>query len=84
MPYTDIPGFSESTVEGHKSSLAFGYLAQDGKRVPVVACLGRFHTYEGHSAQACVFPVRVMRCLGVSAVIGKPSQAPSHPTRTAF
>ncbi|KAN0064892.1 Purine nucleoside phosphorylase [Thecaphora frezii] len=76
VSYTEIPGFAESTVEGHKSSLAFGYLSQPDeadasqlRRVPVVACLGRFHTYEGHSAQACVFPVRVMRCLGVTAVV---------------
>lgn len=69
VPYTSIPGFSESTVEGHKSSLAFGYIVQDGKRVPVVACLGRFHTYEGHTAAACVFPTRVMKLLGVEALI---------------
>ncbi|SPO31546.1 related to PNP1 - purine-nucleoside phosphorylase [Ustilago trichophora] len=65
VPYTSIPGFSESTVEGHKSSLAFGLLSD----IPVVACLGRFHTYEGHSAASCVFPTRVMKLLGVQALI---------------
>ncbi|EPQ30476.1 uncharacterized protein PFL1_02002 [Pseudozyma flocculosa PF-1] len=86
LPYTDIPGFAESTVEGHKSSLAFGFLSQADEadaakvvRVPVVACLGRFHTYEGHSAQACVFPVRVMRCLGVSAVVVTNAAGGLHP-----
>ncbi|PWY97983.1 inosine guanosine and [Testicularia cyperi] len=77
VPYTSIPGFAESTVEGHKSSLAFGLLASPdadsaasaAQKVPVVACLGRFHTYEGHTAQACVFPTRVMKLLGVEALV---------------
>ncbi|CBQ71382.1 related to PNP1-purine-nucleoside phosphorylase [Sporisorium reilianum SRZ2] len=69
VPYTSIPGFAESTVEGHKSSLAFGYVVSGTTRVPVVACLGRFHTYEGHSAASCVFPTRVMKLLGISALI---------------
>ena len=67
VAYTSIPGFSNSTVAGHTSSLAFGYLSTN--RVPVVACLGRFHTYEGHTASACVFPTRVMKLLGIRALI---------------
>lgn len=31
--------------------------------------LGRFHLYEGHSAQATAFPVRVMKELGVQTLI---------------
>ncbi|GAK67471.1 purine nucleoside phosphorylase [Moesziomyces antarcticus] len=69
VPYTSIPGFSESTVEGHQSSLAFGYIREGEAKVAVVACLGRFHTYEGHSAAACVFPTRVMKLLGVEALV---------------
>ncbi|CDU24351.1 related to PNP1-purine-nucleoside phosphorylase [Sporisorium scitamineum] len=69
VPYTSIPGFAESTVEGHKSSLAFGYITSSNARVPVVACLGRFHTYEGHTGASCVFPTRVMKLLGISALI---------------
>lgn len=64
-----MQGFSNSTVQGHKSSLAFGYLVSDQKRVPIVAALGRFHLYEGHSPQVAVFPIRVMRCLGAKAVV---------------
>lgn len=37
--------------------------------MPIVAALGRFHIYEGHSAEVAVFPVRTMRCLGAKAVI---------------
>lgn len=70
VPYTSIPGFAESTVQGHTSSLAFGYLSTTpSKRVAVVACLGRFHTYEGHSAATCVFPTRVMKLLGCRALV---------------
>lgn len=57
-------------MEGHQSSLAFGFLSlEESAKVPVVACLGRFHTYEGHSAQTCVFPTRVMKLLGVKALV---------------
>lgn len=49
IPYKDLKGFGESTVSGHKSSLAFGFLGagagvgEEGKKggVPVVAMLGR-------------------------------------------
>ncbi|KAF8186345.1 nucleoside phosphorylase domain-containing protein [Pholiota molesta] len=68
VPYENIPGFSKSTVPGHKSSLAFGLLGS-GEGVPVVAMLGRFHPYEGHSLQSVVYPVRVMAMLGVKDII---------------
>ncbi|UTW60713.1 purine-nucleoside phosphorylase [bacterium SCSIO 12741] len=59
--YKDIPGFPETTVEGHAGRLVFGRL--NGK--PVVAMQGRFHYYEGHSMHTLVFPIRVMAKLGV-------------------
>lgn len=40
VPYSDLPGFSTSTVQGHQSSLAFGLLGP-GEGVSVVAMLGR-------------------------------------------
>lgn len=74
-------GFAQSTVHGHHSSLAFGYLTfdRDAKRVPIVAALGRFHIYEGHSPEAAVFPVRTMRCLGAKAVILTNAAGGLHP-----
>ncbi|KAJ7718496.1 nucleoside phosphorylase domain-containing protein [Mycena maculata] len=63
-----IPGFAESTVPGHKSSLAFGLMGP-GDGVPVVAMLGRFHPYEGHHMRTVVYPVRIMAKLGVTEVI---------------
>ncbi|KAF8706164.1 hypothetical protein RHS03_04826, partial [Rhizoctonia solani] len=68
VPYSEIPGFGTSTVVGHGNALAFGRLGE-GDGVPVVAMLGRFHAYEGHSLQTTVYPIRVMALLGVKSVI---------------
>lgn len=65
IPYGDIPHFPVSTVEGHAGMFVFGNLS--GKRV--VAMQGRFHYYEGYSQQQTTFPVRVMKALGVEALL---------------
>ena len=65
VAYGDIPNFPVSTVEGHKGKLIFGKLS--GKTV--VAMAGRFHYYEGYSAQDVVFPIRVMKLLGVETLL---------------
>lgn len=65
IPYEEIPGFTKSTVVGHKGQLVIGKL--DGKQV--VAMQGRFHYYEGHGLDAVVFPIRVMKQIGVETMI---------------
>lgn len=65
IAYKNIPHFPLSTVPGHKGKLIFGTLS--GKKV--VAMAGRFHCYEGYSAQEIVFPVRVMKLLGIKTLI---------------
>src|SRR5205085_2342910 len=65
IPYKDIPHFPVSTVEGHTGELVFGELS--GKKV--VAMSGRFHFYEGYSTSAIVFPIRVMKFLGVETLL---------------
>lgn len=61
LPYETIPDFPVSTVEGHSGKLIFGSLG--GKNV--VAMQGRFHYYEGYTMSQVVFPVRVMKFLGI-------------------
>lgn len=65
ISYSDIPHFTKSTVVGHKGQLVIGTL--EGKTV--VAMQGRFHYYEGHGLDAVVFPVRVMKALGVETIL---------------
>lgn len=65
FPYQDIPHFPVSTVESHSGKLIFGLLA--GRRVVVMQ--GRFHYYEGYAMEQVVFPVRVMKMLGISKLL---------------
>jgi len=65
LPYTDIPNFPVSTVEGHKGALVFGTIGTK----KVVAMQGRFHFYEGYSMKEVTFPVRVMKYLGVEKLV---------------
>jgi len=65
IPYHEIPGFTQSTVAGHKGQLVIGTL--EGKQV--VAMQGRFHYYEGHGLDAVTFPIRVMKSIGVETII---------------
>lgn len=63
--YSAIPNFPVSTVPGHNGELIFGELG--GKKV--LAMRGRFHYYEGYSMQEVVFPIRVLKYLGVEKLI---------------
>jgi purine-nucleoside phosphorylase len=64
ISYSDIPHFPLSTVEGHRGKLVFGNL--NGKKIVCMA--GRFHFYEGYDAEQVVFPIRVMKRLGIKAL----------------
>jgi purine-nucleoside phosphorylase len=65
VAYADIPHFPVSTVEGHKGKLVFGKLNGN----TVLSMAGRFHYYEGYSAAEVVYPVRVMKMLGVKTLL---------------
>jgi purine-nucleoside phosphorylase len=65
ISYSDIPHFPVSTVEGHHGKLIFGTL----NGLPVVTLSGRFHYYEGYSPQQVVYPIRVLKFLGVETLL---------------
>ena len=64
IPYSEIPNFPLSTVEGHSGNLIFGNLGN--KRV--MAMQGRFHFYEGYDMKTVTFPIRVMKALGIKTL----------------
>ena len=64
IPYSEIPNFPISTVEGHSGCLLIGKLG--GK--DILAMQGRFHFYEGYSMKEVTFPVRVMYELGIKTL----------------
>jgi purine-nucleoside phosphorylase len=65
IPYNEIPNFPVSTVEGHSGELIYGLIGTK----KVIAMRGRFHYYEGWTMEQTVFPVRVMKFLGVENLI---------------
>jgi len=65
LPYSEIPNFPLSTVEGHSGKLILGELS--GKKVVVMQ--GRLHFYEGYSMEQIAFPVRVMKSLGIKTLL---------------
>ncbi len=65
IPYKKIPNFPVSTVSGHSGTLIFGSIG--GKTI--LAMQGRFHYYEGWDMKQVVFPIRVMKYLGVENLI---------------
>lgn len=65
IAYDRIPGFPLPTVKGHAGKLVAGTFA--GR--PVIMQSGRFHMYEGHSADLSTLPVRVFAELGVRTLI---------------
>ena len=63
--YADIPHFNTPTAPGHKGRLVCGKLGAK----PVMLMQGRFHLYEGYTAEEVVFPIRVAKLLGVTSLI---------------
>ena len=65
IDYASIPHFPVSTVEGHAGKLISGRLGNK----PVLVMQGRFHYYEGYSMSEVIFPIRVMKFLGIKNLI---------------
>lgn len=65
IAYKDIPGFPVSTVPGHAGQLVFG----QKHGVNIVCMQGRFHCYEGYSAEETVIPLRALIKLGIKKLL---------------
>lgn len=65
IPYEQIPNFLRSTAPGHAGKLIFGRVS--GKYV--ICMSGRFHSYEGYDFTQLAMPIRVLKLLGIRAVI---------------
>jgi len=76
IEYSSIPHFPVSTVEGHHGRLIFGTIGG----VPIVAMSGRFHYYEGYTSQQVVFPIRVLKMLGVRTLLLSNAAGGVHPS----
>ncbi|MFZ0394917.1 MAG: purine-nucleoside phosphorylase [Terracidiphilus sp.] len=65
VPYSDIPNFPQSTVEGHTGRIVAGTLGGEA----VLVMQGRVHAYEGYTPAQVTFPMRVLGALGIRAVV---------------
>ena len=65
IPYSEIPHFPTSTVEGHSGELVIGKKYSKN----IIVMKGRVHYYEGYSMKEISFPVWVMKELGIEKLI---------------
>lgn len=65
IPYTEIPHFHGTSVEGHAGKMILGYF----QGIPAVFLQGRFHRYEGYAMTDVVFPTRTICGLGIHTLI---------------
>jgi len=75
VAYGQIPHFPVSTVAHHPGELVYGRFAG----LDVLAMKGRVHYYEGYSMEQVVFPVRVMKMLGIDLLILTSAVGGLHP-----
>jgi purine-nucleoside phosphorylase len=75
IPYSEIPHFPVTTVEGHMGRMIVGRL--EGRAVVVMQ--GRVHYYEGYSMAEVTFPVRVMQVMGIEILIVTNAAGGLHP-----
>ena len=65
IPYSVIPNFQKSSVEGHKGQLCFCEI--NGRKLLMMQ--GRYHFYEGYTMAQITFPIKVMKYLGIKFLI---------------
>ena len=63
--YEDVPNMPHVTAPGHIGRFVCGEI--EGKQV--ICMQGRLHGYEGHQPEDIIFPVRVMKFVGIKTLI---------------
>lgn len=63
--YHQVPYMPHATAPGHVGQFVCGYIEEQ----PVICMQGRLHGYEGHTPESIVFPIRVMRAMGVQTLL---------------
>jgi len=61
----EIPNWPRSTAPGHAGKIIAGKIHERN----IILLQGRVHYYEGYSMQAVIFPVRILKLLGVENYI---------------
>ena len=79
IPYRDLPGFPAATAEGHAGELVLGTSGANGSGTEVVVMSGRYHLYEGYSAQQITCGIRLFRELGVRRIVLSNAAGGIHP-----
>jgi purine-nucleoside phosphorylase len=79
LAYERIPHFPRSTVETHHGQLLAGTMGP----LQLLVLQGRFHLYEGYSARAVTFPIRVLQELGIETLILTNASGGLNPAYTA-
>ncbi|MGR3311308.1 MAG: purine-nucleoside phosphorylase [Candidatus Brocadiales bacterium] len=63
--YPDIPCFPLFSVNAYRGKFIIGKLEDMN-----IACLqGRLHCYEGYTARQAAYPVKILSCLGIRALV---------------
>ncbi|MFW6134297.1 MAG: purine-nucleoside phosphorylase [Elusimicrobiota bacterium] len=65
IKYSELPGFPEPGVKGHKGEIVIGEVSG----LCVAVFNGRVHYYEGYSMEKVIFPVELLDGLGVKNAI---------------
>jgi len=65
VPYSQIPIFPETSVQGHSGELYCGKIA--GKHI--IAFSGRFHHYEGHDFKTTALPIHLAKAFDAKNIV---------------
>jgi purine-nucleoside phosphorylase len=65
IKYSKVPYFPKATAPGHAGEL----LLSSYNNIDFLIFNGRFHYYEGHSPQDVIYPLRVMKLLGIKTLV---------------